>query len=143
MIFLFYPFTKDIYMYIIRKKLSLDETNKALSLKQKFDFVKERPEMYSIITLAEPIMDIFSLVDLPKIEKYNLKSEDIVLVKETGEENLVEIFEEIESLPKVNYVPGGTAENTLRVLGMVFKYGKIRERKIENNNDRKFRRWSL
>lgn len=99
--------------------------------------------MYSIITLAEPIMDIFSLVDLPMIEKYNLKSEDIVLVKETGEENLVEIFEEIESLPKVNYVPVGTAENTLRVLGMVFKYGKIRERKIENNNDRKFRRWSL
>ena len=84
-------------------------------------------------------MDIFSLVDLPMIEKYNLKSEDIVLVKETGEENLVEIFEEIESLPKVNYVRG-TAENTLRVLGMVFKYGKIRERKIENNNDRKFRR---
>ena len=112
---LFYPFTKDIY--ILRKKLSLDETNKALSLKQKFDFGKERPEIYSLITLAEPIMDIASEVDIPMIEKHNLKLGDTVLVKETGDENLVKIFDELESLPKVNYVPGGSAENTMRVLG--------------------------
>ena len=112
---LFYPFTKDIYKS--RQKLSLEVNKNNLSLNQKFDFGKERPEIFSLITLAEPIMDIVSEVDIPMIEKYNLKLGDTVLVKETGDENLVKIFEEIEKLPKVNYVPGGSAENTMRVLG--------------------------
>ena len=112
---LFYPFTKDIYKS--RQKLSLEFNKNNLSLNQKFDFGKERPEIFSLITLAEPIMDIVSEVDIPMIEKYNLKLGDTVLVKEIGDENLVKIFEEIEKLPKVNYVPGGSAENTMRVLG--------------------------
>ena len=113
---LFTPFTKQIYK---RKNISspIDSFSTNLSLKRNFDFGSERPEINSLICLAEPIMDITSEIDLQMIQKYNLKWGDTILVNETGDDKIVKIFEDLESMSTVKYVPGGSAENTLRVLG--------------------------
>jgi len=88
----------------------------SLSLTQNFYFQQERPEIYSIITLAEPILDITSEIDEEMIKKYNLKWGDTVLIDEKGDDKLVKIYEELESMPNVKYIPGGSAQNSLRVL---------------------------
>ena len=113
---LFTPFTKDIYG---RKNISspTDSFGTNLSLKRNFDFGNERPEINSLICLSEPIMDITSEIDLKMIQEYNLKWGDTILVNETGDEKMEKIYEDLEKMPNVEYVPGGSAENTLRVLG--------------------------
>ena len=50
------------------------------------------------------------------IKKYNLKWGDTVLIDEKGDDKLVKIYEELESMPNVKYIPGGSAQNSLRVL---------------------------
>jgi len=113
---LFTPFTKDIYG---RKNISspTDSFGTNLSLKRNLDFGNERPEINSLICLAEPIMDITSEIDLKMIQKYNLKWGDTILVNETGDEKMEKIYDDLEKISSVEYVPGGSAENTLRVLG--------------------------
>ena len=116
MVSLFTPFTKDISL---RKNISSpnDSYGTNFSLNQNFDFCSEGPEIHSLITLAEPIMDITSEIDLPMIQKYNLKWGDTILVNETGDEKILKFYEDLERMSSVKYVPGGSAENTLRVLG--------------------------
>ena len=86
-----------------------------LRLTENFYFKKERPELLSILTLGEPIMDIISQIDEQMIEKYSLKYRDTVLIGEKDDKN-AEIFEELEKIPKVRFLPGGSAQNTVRVL---------------------------
>ena len=86
-----------------------------LRLTENFYFKKERPELLSILTLGEPIMDIISQIDEQMIEKYSLKYRDTVLIGEKDDKN-AEIFEELEKIPKVRFLPGGSAQNTVGVL---------------------------
>ena len=91
---LFTPFTKDIYG---RKNISspTDSFGTNLSLKRNFDFGNERPEINSLICLAEPIMDITSEIDLKMIQEYNLKWGDTILVNETGDEKMEKIYDDL------------------------------------------------
>ena len=112
---LFTPFTKDIYS---RKNISSpsDSFGTNLSLKRNFDFGTERPEINSLICLGDPLIDIISEIDLQMIKEYNLKWEERILVSETGDDR-VKIFDDLEKMPTVKYIPGGSGENTIRVLG--------------------------
>lgn len=115
MISLFTPFTPNI---VIQKRYtqSFDDHTKKLSLNQNFDFGQERSEINSLIALAEPIMDITSEIDSEFIQKYDLKWGDTILVPENSDEKITKIYEDLESMPNVKYVPGGSAQNTIRVL---------------------------
>lgn len=92
-----------------------------LRLTENFYFKKERPELSSILTIGEPIMDITSQIDEKIIEKYNLKWRDTVLIGEKDDDKNAQIFEELEKMPKVRYLPGGSAQNTIRVLSWCLK----------------------
>ena len=113
---LFTPFTKDIFG---RKNISspTDSFGTNLSLKRNFDFGNERPEINSLICLGDPLIDIISEIDLQIIQEYNLKWEERILVNETGNDKNEKIFDDLEKMPNVEYIPGGSAGNTLRVLG--------------------------
>ena len=112
MVSLFTPFTPIDIMYR-RYTASFDASGNNLSLNRNFYFGQERSEIESIITLAEPIMDITSEVGPEIIQKYNLKMAETILIKENED---TKIYEELEKIPSVIYSSGGSAENTMRVL---------------------------
>lgn len=118
MIDLFTPFSHND----IKRKgntESFDSYGKTLSLNQNFYFSQERSEIKSLVTLAEPIIDITSDTDEKIIRKYNLKINNTILIDE-DDEKMAQIFKELESLPNSRFIPGGSAQNTLKVLAWIF-----------------------
>ena len=114
---LFHPFTDPIVFEFNkqRKKTAAEVPSNFLSLSRNFYFSQERPQIFSIVALAEPILDITSVIDESLIEKYGLKWGGTVLIDEK-DEKLVKIFEDLEKMPEVEFVPGGSAQNSVRVL---------------------------
>ena len=92
-----------------------------LRLTENFYFKKERPELLSILTFGHPIMDIISQIDETIIEKYNLKWNDTVYIGKKEDDKNIQIFEELEKMPNVRYLPGGAALNSVRVLSWCLK----------------------
>ncbi len=74
---------------------------------------KERKELHSIIAIGDPIVDISSEIDSEIIKKHNLKWGDTVFLDENS--NDTGVFDDLESMPEVRYIPGGSVQNTLRV----------------------------
>jgi adenosine kinase len=74
---------------------------------------KERKELHSIIAIGDPIVDISSEIDSEIIKKHNLKWGDTVFLD--GNSNDTGVFDDLESMPEVKYIPGGSVQNTLRV----------------------------
>ena len=74
---------------------------------------KVRPEILSLIAIGDPIVDITSEIGTDIIKKYNLKWGDTVFLDENNDNG---VFGELESMPKVRYIPGGAVENSIRVL---------------------------
>jgi sugar/nucleoside kinase (ribokinase family) len=114
MAFLFQPFTNPKLVENFRRKGTEDPYQK-LSLTQNFLWKQERPEIFSLVALAEPISDIIVEVDESIMKKYGLKSRGTILIKEKDDEKET-IFEELEKMPNVEYALGGSAQNTVRVL---------------------------
>lgn len=82
----------------------------------KYSPEKERQEINSIIAIGEPIVDITSYIEPSLVEKYGLKIGDSIFADETSTDRNLEVFKELESMATVNYVPGGSVQNTTRVL---------------------------
>lgn len=72
---------------------------------------KARKEIKSLIAIGNPIVDISAEIDKEAIEKYSLAWGSTVFANEKN----MGIFEVLEKNPNVIYVPGGSAENSLRV----------------------------
>ena len=117
MSYLFQPFTnpKLAEHYLLKRKGTGTTYVKGLSLSHNFEWKLERPEISSIVTLAEPILDIISDVDESILKEYGLKCMDTVLIKEKDDKT-EKIFEHFDKLKNVQYVPGGSAQNSVRVL---------------------------
>ena len=49
---------------------------------KKHIFTKERPEIFSLVAIGEPIVDIISDIDQFMINKFNLKFGDTILIDE-------------------------------------------------------------
>ena len=105
----------------------LSYSNRFYSQNSQYQGKKERCELFSIIGIGDPIVDITSEVDDDLIRKYNLKGGDTIFLDES--EN-AQIFDEIERLPEVRYIPGGSVQNTLRVLSWCLN--------MNSNNRNKF-----
>ena len=73
---------------------------------------KERPELKSIIGIGDCMVDIITEIDSQIINAYHLENDQ---TKYT-DENTKNIFKELESMPFVRYIPGGSVQNTLRTL---------------------------
>jgi len=64
-----------------------------------------------LIGIENPLLDISAEVDTALLEKYELKANDAIL----AEEKHLTIYEELVKNYKVDYIAGGSTQNTLRV----------------------------
>ena len=74
---------------------------------------KDSSSFYSIIGIGDPIVDILSEISLNEINKYQLKLGDSIFA---SNERNVEMFKILESMSLVSYTPGGSVQNTIRVI---------------------------
>jgi len=77
---------------------------------------KDSSSFFSIIGIGDPIVDIISQISLNEIEKYQLKLGDSIFASEDYNERNVEMFKILESMPLVSYTPGGSVQNSIRVI---------------------------
>lgn len=77
---------------------------------------KENSSFNSIIGIGDPIVDILSEITTNEIETYQLKLGDSIFASEDYNERNVEMYKVLESMPLVNYIPGGSVQNSIRVI---------------------------
>ena len=73
-------------------------------------------EIFSIIGIGDSIVDVVSQVETDLIMKYGLKLGDSIFASEDSKEKNIELFNILESMPSVDYVPGGSVQNSIRVI---------------------------
>lgn len=74
--------------------------------------VKPRGTLSSIIGIGDPIVDISAEIDKDSIKKYELAWGSTVMANDKN----IKIFNEIEKRDHVSYIPGGSVQNTMRVI---------------------------
>ena len=77
---------------------------------------KENSSFNSIIGIGDPIVDILSEITTNEIETYQLKLGDSIFASEDYNERNVQMYKVLESMPLVNYIPGGSVQNSIRVI---------------------------
>lgn len=91
---------------------------------------QERPTLKSLIGVGDCIYDILTEVNKDFIMKYNLDSNNKLFYQQNDK-----IFDEIERRPFVRYVPGGSIQNTLRVLSCRLNIENHRNNFLSSNNN--------
>lgn len=94
-------------------------------------FTKDHQEINSLLTLGEPIVDITSQINEKFIQKYHLKLGAHVLVDEKENDYSKEVFQALESRPEVGYIPGGSAQNTIRVIAWCLNMEQARRKQFK------------
>lgn len=125
-------FASEIPPRNYRKKTFPDYSDiNAVPRQPRYNFRKERPEINSLLTLGEPVVDITSEIGTDMIEKFGLKLGNSVLVDEKESEYTTEVFGALESMPAVGYIPGGSAQNTIRVISWCLNMEPERRKKFK------------
>ena len=113
--------------------LSVSSSDKIVSVSPFLNYSpeQERVEIFSVIGMGDPIIDITSHIKPSLIEKYGLKIGDSIFADETSTDKNIEVFKVLENMETVNYVPGGSVQNSMRVLSWCLgmqskKRGKFR-----------------
>ena len=88
------------------------DNNLAMSVSQTSALGGDNARFHSIIAIGNPIVDISAEIDKDSIQKYRLKWGETVFADQSN----IGFFDELESKPHVTYIPGGSIQNTLRVL---------------------------
>lgn len=98
---------------------------------------KEREELTSIIGIGDCIVDIIAEIDPQIKDAYELQNDKTKYINE----NTKDIFNELETMSCVHYIPGGSNQNTLRVLSWVLRqnYSKSYIFNINENNNLEFK----
>lgn len=73
--------------------------------------INSKIRFHSLIAIGNPIVDISAEITKEILNKYNLQFGQTVFVNATN----VGFYQELENMPKVTYIPGGSIQNTLRV----------------------------
>ena len=68
----------------------------------------------SLIAIGNPIVDISAEVTKEILIKYNLKFGETVFADQSN----ILFFQELENMPQVTYIPGGSIQNALRVCAL-------------------------
>ena len=95
---------------------STSSDNSLLSIPLLESSPKDHAELFSILGIGDPIVDIISEVDSKTIKENGLKLGDSIFASEDCDNKNVEMFKLLESMSSVCYTPGGYVQNTLRVL---------------------------
>ena len=67
-----------------------------------------------ILGLGNPLLDVQVLADAEFLRKFGLKPNDAILASARPREVMVSLFEEVASRPDVEFVAGGSAQNSMR-----------------------------
>ena len=73
--------------------------------------INSKIRFHSLIAIGNPIVDISAEITKEILNKYNLQFGQTVFANATN----VGFYQELENMPKVTYIPGGSIQNTLRV----------------------------
>ena len=65
----------------------------------------------SLLAIGNPIVDISAEVTREILDKYHLKFGETVF----ADKNNIGFYQELENMPQVSYLPGGSIQNTLRI----------------------------
>ena len=87
----------------------------------------EREPVLSLIGLGDPIVDISAEVDNQTVKRYGLEWGRTVYVNE----RTIGIFEELEKKDQVSYIPGGSVQNTIRVLAKLINKNENTKNKFK------------
>ena len=93
-----------------------DKKDLGISILPNYNPEKDHQEIYSIIGIGDPIVDVTSYIEPSLIEKYGLKIGDSIFADEASTDKNLEVFKVLESMDAVSYVPGGSVQNSMRVL---------------------------
>ena len=66
----------------------------------------------SLIAIGNPIVDISAEITREILDKFRLSFGETVFANQSN----VGFYQELENMPQVTYIPGGSIQNTLRVL---------------------------
>ena len=95
----------------------------------------EREPILSLAGIGDPIVDISAEIDYQTVKKYGLEWGRTVYV----DEKTIGIFNELEKKDQVSYIPGGSAQNSIRVLAKIINKNENtkNKRKSKQYNKRK------
>ncbi|KAI5749615.1 hypothetical protein M8J76_008783 [Diaphorina citri] len=74
-----------------------------------------------LLGLGNPLLDISATVDASFLEKYNLKANNAILADEKHKD----LYEDLIKNNKVDYIAGGSTQNTLRVAQWLIEKPKV------------------
>ena len=97
--------------------------NNSHSLNQK---INSKIRFNSLIAIGNPIVDISAEVTKDILIKYNLKFGETVFANQSNSG----FYQELENMPQVTYIPGGSIQNTLRVAALCLNMEKEQNRII-------------
>jgi sugar/nucleoside kinase (ribokinase family) len=75
-----------------------------------------------VVGLGNPLLDISANVDEDFLSKYDLKPNNAIL----AEEKHKPLYDEMVQKYKVDYIPGGATQNTLRVAQVIGRMFEVR-----------------
>jgi len=75
-----------------------------------------------VVGLGNPLLDISANVDEDFLSKYDLKPNNAIL----AEEKHKPMYDEMIKKYKVDYIPGGATQNTLRVAQVIVRLFEVR-----------------
>merc|ERR1711976_213517 len=87
----------------------LSSTTEARSLS--FTMSASKPSVVKVLGLGNPLLDISAEMPAETLTKYKLKPANAVL----AEEHHMPLYDELCALPEVEYIPGGSCLNTMRM----------------------------
>lgn len=78
-----------------------------------------------LVCLGNPLLDIQVDTNAEFLAKYNLKSNDAILIEDSSKDPRMEIFQELIKNDKSLYIAGGAAQNTARGAAYILGKGKV------------------
>ena len=79
----------------------------------------------SLICLGNPLLDLQVDTTTEYLAKYELKSNDAILVDASSNDPKMAIFDEVAKMPNVKFIAGGAAQNSARGAAYVLGKGQV------------------
>lgn len=67
-----------------------------------------------LLVLCNPLLDVQATVTADYLAKYDLKSNDAILIEDAQKDPRMKIFDELSAFPDVKYIAGGAGQNSAR-----------------------------